>query len=170
MLLKIVGLLNEDLRFVYLSNNVPGRTTEEFLGTHPWDNVYPEKQEESRNHYETVMETKEDREFSFDWEDPKTKEDYFFWCSLRYVGAPGAAILQHAWTFGLGLPTLTEREREILLRLGEGCGPVFVAQELGSSLSTVQTHVARIKKKLDLSDHEELIAFGSLYRHAMGTS
>jgi len=54
------------------------------------------------------------------------------------------------------LEVLSDREREVFRRLGEGQSTRRIADALGVSLKTVQTYCARIKEKLRLDDGQEL--------------
>jgi DNA-binding NarL/FixJ family response regulator len=56
---------------------------------------------------------------------------------------------------------LTEREAEVLLMMGRGDGTAAIAQHLGLSVKTVETHQAHIKDKLGLSSGREMIQFAS---------
>ena len=54
---------------------------------------------------------------------------------------------------------LTDREAEVLLMMGKGKSTASIAQELGLSVKTVETHQAHIKEKLGLSNARELTQF-----------
>lgn len=56
-------------------------------------------------------------------------------------------------------PTLTEREREVALRLALGISNGEVAEELGISPKTVDTHRAHVLKKLELRNNVELARY-----------
>lgn len=49
-----------------------------------------------------------------------------------------------------GLDTLTDRERDVLVCLGEGLSNHQIARRLGIGEATVKTHVSRVLTKLDL--------------------
>jgi len=53
------------------------------------------------------------------------------------------------------LPKLSEREREVLQKIGEGKPNKQIADELFISLSTVKTHINNIYKVLKISNRKE---------------
>ena len=57
------------------------------------------------------------------------------------------------------LGQLTDRETEVLLMMGKGHSTASIAQALGLSVKTVETHQAHIKEKLGFSSGRELIQF-----------
>jgi DNA-binding NarL/FixJ family response regulator len=54
---------------------------------------------------------------------------------------------------------LTEREREVLTLMGQGMSIQEASASLYISVSTVRTHLHRIRHKLDLRDRAQLVAF-----------
>jgi DNA-binding NarL/FixJ family response regulator len=54
---------------------------------------------------------------------------------------------------------LTQREREILVLIGRGSSPEDIAQSLFIGLTTVRTHIYRIRHKLSLKDRAQLVAY-----------
>lgn len=54
---------------------------------------------------------------------------------------------------------LTEREREVLTLMGQGLSIQEASASLFISVSTVRTHLHRIRHKLDLRDRAQLVAF-----------
>jgi DNA-binding NarL/FixJ family response regulator len=55
--------------------------------------------------------------------------------------------------------TLTPREREVLLLLAEGMQPEDIAGKLFIGVTTVRTHIYRLRGKLDLKDRAQLVSF-----------
>jgi DNA-binding NarL/FixJ family response regulator len=55
-----------------------------------------------------------------------------------------------------GADLLSDRELEVFTLIGRGAGTLEMAQELGVSLKTVETHRMRIKQKLHLGSAVEL--------------
>ncbi|MGE5830479.1 MAG: LuxR C-terminal-related transcriptional regulator [Micromonosporaceae bacterium] len=62
---------------------------------------------------------------------------------------------------GLGkiVATLTAREREVLALLAEGLQPEEIARKLFVELTTVRTHIYRLRGKLDLKDRAQIVSF-----------
>lgn len=56
------------------------------------------------------------------------------------------------------LPSLTQREREILSLLADGLGNKQIAAQLGISPSTVKTHLEVLFDKLDVTSRAEAVA------------
>jgi DNA-binding NarL/FixJ family response regulator len=57
------------------------------------------------------------------------------------------------------LGQLTDREAEVLIKMGQGRSTALIAQELGLSVKTVETHQAHIKEKLGFSSGREMTQF-----------
>jgi len=54
---------------------------------------------------------------------------------------------------------LTPRQREILILIGEGCSTREIAQRLGLSVKTVETHRAQLMDRLDIHDLAGLVRY-----------
>jgi DNA-binding NarL/FixJ family response regulator len=70
--------------------------------------------------------------------------------SLHSVGGPARRV--HPL-----LSTLTEREREVLALIGEGCNNAEIAERLVVSPATARTHVSRVMVKLGARDRAQLV-------------
>ena len=57
------------------------------------------------------------------------------------------------------LNTLTDREREVLLLIAEGLSSREIAERLGVSLKTVDTHRSNLMQKLDIHKASGLVRF-----------
>lgn len=55
--------------------------------------------------------------------------------------------------------TLSPREREVLLLLAQGMQPDEIAGELFIGVTTVRTHIYRLRGKLDVRDRAQLVTF-----------
>lgn len=72
--------------------------------------------------------------------------------------APGPRSGSPGWrTFPPSHRGLTEREREILVLVGEGLSNDDIADRLAISRHTVKTHVNRAMTKLDAHDRAQLV-------------
>jgi DNA-binding NarL/FixJ family response regulator len=60
-----------------------------------------------------------------------------------------------------GMHRLTDRELDVLELLSRGVSYVDAAREMGLSVSTVKTHAAQIKRKLDVRSKRDLIGIES---------
>jgi two-component system, NarL family, nitrate/nitrite response regulator NarL len=60
---------------------------------------------------------------------------------------------------GPALKTLTEREREVLIHIAEGCSNKEIAQVLDVGVRTIETHRERIMRKLDIHSIAGLTRF-----------
>ena len=56
---------------------------------------------------------------------------------------------------------LSDRELEVLEKIGQGVGTRDTSKQLGLSVSTVETYRANIKRKLDLKDGAEMARFAA---------
>jgi DNA-binding NarL/FixJ family response regulator len=54
------------------------------------------------------------------------------------------------------LASLTEREREVALAIGQGCSNAQIASQLHVSVATVKAHVSRLLAKLDLDNRVQI--------------
>jgi DNA-binding NarL/FixJ family response regulator len=61
--------------------------------------------------------------------------------------------------------SLSDRELEILEHIGGGMGSRAIAQKLGVSLKTVESHREHIKSKLSLSGAAELVNYAHTWAH-----
>jgi DNA-binding NarL/FixJ family response regulator len=68
----------------------------------------------------------------------------------------------------VGIETLSATELEIFARLGQGEGTKHIAQRLGRSVKTIESHRARIKTKLKLGSGRELVH--AAIQHTQSTS
>jgi DNA-binding NarL/FixJ family response regulator len=62
-------------------------------------------------------------------------------------------------TLGKVIGTLTPREREVLLLLAQGMQPEDIALKLFIGVTTVRTHIYRLRGKLELKDRAQLVSF-----------
>ena len=72
-----------------------------------------------------------------------------------------AAVANQPQRSGSAIESLSNREAEVFQFLGEGYSTKEIAEKLHLSVKTIETHREKIKRKLGLKDHNELI------RHAV---
>ena len=78
-------------------------------------------------------------------------------------------LVHHAIAGGTRTNTasaLSDRELEILLRIGKGQSSCEIASLLGIALKTVETHRANIRRKLMLKTGAELLRYAVAWSHA----
>lgn len=78
-------------------------------------------------------------------------------CPLPHAGLAACAGCSAPRTFAPPALPLSEREREIFVRIGWGLGPSEIAAELDIHVKTIETHRESIKRKLGLSSATELL-------------
>jgi DNA-binding CsgD family transcriptional regulator len=54
---------------------------------------------------------------------------------------------------------LTATEFEVFNQIGKGLGIAEIAKQLNRSASTIETHRANIKRKLDIASNSELVLY-----------
>ena len=64
-----------------------------------------------------------------------------------------------AQTQETGLSQLTDRELEVFELIGRGVSTALIAEQIGVSVKTVETHRSNIKTKLNLKDGFELLKY-----------
>lgn len=55
-------------------------------------------------------------------------------------------------------PRITERQREVLLKLCEGSADKQIAASLGISITCVRKHIAECRRRVGARSREELVA------------
>ena len=66
------------------------------------------------------------------------------------------------------LDRLTDRELEVLQRVGAGQGTKEIAEDLGVSHKTVESHRLHIKEKLGLKNASEMVRFATKWVNEHG--
>ncbi|MBM3861354.1 MAG: helix-turn-helix transcriptional regulator [Verrucomicrobia bacterium] len=68
----------------------------------------------------------------------------------------------------MSVAALSNRELQVFEMVGQGRSTRTIAEQLGISTKTVESHVARIKEKLELEDHTQLVQQATLWLSAEG--
>lgn len=92
-------------------------------------------------------------------------DGYYFRIWLWPLDSPEAAVCVLAMRIPAELKDLTAREKECLGLLAQGMTTRQMAAEMDISLSTVHTHLKRIKEKLGIDKGEALISFAARFCH-----
>ncbi|HEY59465.1 MAG TPA: response regulator transcription factor [Anaerolineae bacterium] len=70
----------------------------------------------------------------------------------------------------VAIPTLTNRQRTLLRLLQQGLDNKSIAQETGLSVKTVENHLTRLYRQLDVQSRLEAVNFTLRFPQIMGTS
>jgi len=137
-LLKDLKVLYPDIRVLVLSMHDESVYAERSLaaGAHG----YVQKQEASQKVMEAVRTVVQGKK----WFSPEMKDKLL---QNLFEGRKDA---------GLGLARLSDRELEVFTWMGRGLGSSKIAQTLGLSVKTVDTHKEHLKQKLHCKDSQEL--------------
>lgn len=169
--MRLLGLYDYECRIVFFKDSVKDDTYDatSILGTHPWDWVLPEKKSYVKAEILRIFDTQvEQHYFGFHFVDPfqPTSKSFLFHNAL-WVGLTDVAVAVHVWEFPEDLGNLTEREREVLWKLGDGKGVKAVAKDVNLSQHTIHSHIKNVRNKLSLDSIDEVTVFASRYREAV---
>lgn len=78
-------------------------------------------------------------------------------CALPHAGLDACASCLVPRSLQPPALPLTEREREVFVRIGWGLGPSEIATELGIHVKTVETHRESVKRKLGIDSATDLL-------------
>ncbi|HUV15055.1 MAG TPA: response regulator [Pelolinea sp.] len=67
------------------------------------------------------------------------------------------------------LPDLTDRQREMLRLLQQGCDNKSIAQQMGLSVKTVENHLTRLYRRLDVRSRLEAVNYLARFPQVLGT-
>ena len=95
----------------------------------------------------------------------KNQNNVYYRAWLWPLNSPDVAVCILCVTIPIELAQLTSREKDCLRLLSQGLTTKVIAAELEIGLSTVHTHLKRIRKKLNLDTSEALISFAARFCH-----
>lgn len=81
----------------------------------------------------------------------------FIGVNARPHDAPRSLLSREKWRSIAALLGLSKREFQIVLSVFDGHKETVIACELGISTHTIHSHVKRLYRKLDVSDHSRVI-------------
>lgn len=67
------------------------------------------------------------------------------------------------------LPELTERQKEMLRLLQQGCDNKNIANQMGLSIKTVENHLTRLYRRLDVQSRLEAVNYLTRFPQVLGT-
>ncbi len=88
----------------------------------------------------------------------------------RWVSSSLISKLFHANQEGPILPALTNRQRTLLELLKQGLDNQTIAQETGLSVKTIENHLTRLYRQLDVQSRLEAVNYVIRYPQILGTS
>ena len=98
----------------------------------------------------------------------ESKRNEFFRAWLWPLHSPDMAVCVLSISIPREMKLLTEREREVLSRLGDGLSTREIAADLDVSTSTIHTHLRRSRQKLGLEGMEARTGFAARYCRPFG--
>ena len=87
----------------------------------------------------------------------------------RWISGPLIDKLVGQANPGAGLPTLTNRQRDLLGLLKQGLDNQTIAQETGLSVKTVENHLTRLYRQLEVQSRLEAVNYAMHYPQILGT-
>ena len=153
-----VSLWDGDFRMLYSDSP---KYTEEWNGAQPWDFMDDEEEVERARHvWHEVSVTGVEARIT------QRLQGKFWTVCIRAI-EPG--IIDPARMLVLSMPvpgleTLSDREVAIMVRLGDRQTTEEIATKMGISVSTVKSHFRRIRDKLGMKHHLELVVASARLR------
>lgn len=123
-----------------------------------WDHLVGESQEELKVMLALAVVYGESRQVEI-----VAKLGGRFRCQLSSMALSDRAVCMLAFAIPAEISRITLRERGCLELLAQGIQTKRIAIELDVSVSTVQTHLNRSRKKLDLATSEALASYAARY-------
>ena len=87
----------------------------------------------------------------------------------RWLSSPLIVKLVEPAQSTVGMPILTNRQRSLLHLLRQGLDNQTIAQETGLSVKTVENHLTRLYRQLDVKSRMEAVSFINRYPQILGT-
>lgn len=87
----------------------------------------------------------------------------------RWLSSPLIDKLVGASHSGTVVPALTNRQRSLLKLLQQGLDNNSIAQQMGLSVKTVENHLTRLYRQLEVQSRLEAVNYITRYPHILGT-
>jgi DNA-binding CsgD family transcriptional regulator len=157
-MIESIALLDRNGCFVWVDEHAPwGFCRDLIMGTPAWKWVSSDNVEAVKTAYSRCLILNEPQQFQAEVSIDGRSVDMQVW--LRSTEIDQAKIIATSTRLPTRVKTLTESEKEILKRLGEGMSPKKIAEVLDLSRATVDTHRRNIMQKLRIDDAHSLQAF-----------
>lgn len=130
------------------------------IGQHAWQLIDPDDVEQTKAAFARTATLKENQLLEV-----RDLNGQFLRMWLWPLDPPDAALCILCLRIPSELAKLTARERDCLSLLASGFSTKLIAAELEIGLSTVHTHIKRIREKLNLPRVEMLISFAARFFH-----
>jgi DNA-binding CsgD family transcriptional regulator len=157
-MIESIALLDRNGCFVWVDEHAPwGFCRDIIMGTPAWKWVSSDNVEAVKTAYSRCLILNEPQQFQAEVSIDGRSVDMQVW--LRSTEIDQAKIIATSTRLPTRVKMLTESEKEILKRLGEGMSPKKIAEVLDLSRATVDTHRRNIMQKLRIDDAHSLQAF-----------
>jgi len=87
----------------------------------------------------------------------------------RWISSPLIGKLVNPSIPAAGVPALTNRQRDLLQLLKQGLDNQSIAQETGLSVKTIENHLTRLYRQLDVQSRLEAVNYATRYPQILGT-
>ncbi len=162
-----ITIMDEECRFTFVSGVSDGTfdSPEELIGKRPWDFVLEEDKIYIRGNITRIYEEGVDRHsFLYLYRFPDNPErQIFYHHELFWVGDGKSSVVTLVRELACDVRLLSDREHESFVLFGRGHGVKETAREIGVTISTIHSHLKKIRDKLHLDSNEEVTAVAAIY-------
>lgn len=105
-------------------------------------------------------------DFGFPYRFKNHPDLLFFFCQATRVQEGGVEYCINSYAYPIKSMELTSSEQAVIAQVGKGNGVKAAAKEMCCSVSTVHSHINRMKKKLGIANIEQFTAFASFWHQS----